>query len=200
MNRRNPILWAGLGVLGLLAAFALRSAIYELVIVPLAYIWWLITLYYRLIPQVLIWALAVAALLFLALHNLLLEISIGKAKPLKAEQAPGPVEALAELLGKHAQGNYYKWTIANRLGTIAREFLDQREGKRIGQKISRLTGRKWNPPPDVQAYLESGVNGSFSDYPKKVWTKATPTPLSLNPEKAVAYLEAEMELNKNGNR
>ncbi len=200
MTKRKSIMLIGAGIVGLLIAFASRQFIYASVIVPLAYLWWLIKLYYHLLPQAVVWILLIAALGFAGIHGLLLEIPIGKVKPLKAAKVESPLEALAELIHKSQRGNYYKWMIANRLGNIARELLDQREGKQIAQKFSRLAGRDWNPPSDVQAYLQSGISGSFADYPQKVWTKNTPSPLSLEPQKALEYLEVEMESNKNGNR
>lgn len=200
MTKRKSIMLIGAGIVGLLIAFASRQFIYASVIVPLAYLWWLIKLYYHLLPQAVVWILLIAALGFAGIHGLLLEIPIGKVKPLKAAKVESPLEALAELIHKSQRGNYYKWMLANRLGNIARELLDQREGKQIAQKFSRLAGRDWNPPQDVQAYLQSGISGSFADYPQKVWTKNTPSPLSLEPQKALEYLEVEMESNKNGNR
>lgn len=200
MTKRKSIMLIGAGIVGLLIAFASRQFIYASVIVPLAYLWWLIKLYYHLLPQAVVWILLIVALGFAGIHGLLLEIPIGKVKPMKAAKVESPLEALAGLIRKSQRGNYYKWMIANRLGNIARELLDQREGKQIAQKFSRLAGRDWNPPADVQAYLQSGIGGSFADYPQKVWTKNTPSPLSLEPQKALEYLEVEMESNKNGNR
>ena len=61
------------------------------------------------------------------------------------------------------------------------------------QKFTHLTGRGWNPPDDVSAYLESGVNGSFADYPYKKWSRAPRTPLDLNPQQVIEYLQREFE-------
>ena len=59
------------------------------------------------------------------------------------------------MLNKAPGGIYYKWLVANRLGNLARELLDQREGRRK-RRFARLTGRDWQPPAEVSAYLESG--------------------------------------------
>ena len=109
------------------------------------------------------------------------------------------MENLAELLDKRGRGIYYKWLIANRLGKAARELLDQRAGLQ-GTRFMRLSGRDWNPPQEVNAYLESGVNGSFADYPRPRWSRPHPTPLDIHPAQVVAFLESEMQLGRNGNR
>ena len=104
------------------------------------------------------------------------------------------------LLGKSKQGIYYKWMIAHRLGKLTREMLDQREGRPEQLGYTRLTGRDWEPSKEVTTYLEIGLNGSFADFPQPRWTRPQPTPLDLDPQNVIEYLESEMEINRNGNR
>lgn len=200
MSQRRPFFIFVVALLCLVTAFVLRRLIYEIVIVPLAYFWWLITLYYHLLPQVAIWIVLIAIILFTAIRGLLMEIPVGKPVLLKKKSSQGPVETLSVLVHKSNHGNYYKWIIANRLGKAARELLDQREARGIKQKFTKLVGRGWNPPKDVAAYLESGVNGSFADYPQRTWSRAPSTPLDINPQKVIEYLESEMENTRNGHR
>ena len=44
-----------------IASFLLRDSIQHIIILPLAYLWWLLKLYYRAVPQVIVWALLVIA-------------------------------------------------------------------------------------------------------------------------------------------
>lgn len=197
---RRPLFIFLLALFCLTAAFVFRKMIYEVVIVPLAYLWWLITLYYRLLPQLGIWIALIFIIFFTAARGLLMEIKIGRTIKLQKKNSQGPVETLSSLIHKSDQGSYYKWIIANRLGKVARELLDQREGRQIKQKFTRLTGRGWNPPEEVAGYLETGVNGSFADYPKRSWSRSPHTPLDVNPQQVIEYLESEMENNRNGHR
>ena len=197
---RKPVLIFLFSLFCLTAAFVFRKTIHEIVIVPLAYLWWLITLYYHVVPQAAIWIILIFVILFTAVRGLLMEIPIGKPVKLIKKNSSGPVEALSLLFQKRNQGNYYKWSIAHRLGRAARELLDQREGRQIKQKYTRLIGRGWNPPQEVAAYLESGVNGSFADYPKRSWSGSRHTPLDINPQEVIEYLESELENNRNGHR
>lgn len=198
--QRKPLFIILFSILCLTAAFAFRKLIYQIVIIPLAYVWWVLTLYYHLLPQGVIWILLIFIILFTALRGLLPEIPIGRPIPLKKKKVQGPIESLSELIHKGSEGNYYKWSVANRLGRAARELLDQREGRQLKKKFTRLTGRSWLPPNEVAAYLEAGLNGTFADYPKRSWSRSPRTPLDLDPQQVIEYLESELENHRNGNR
>ena len=187
-------------VAAIVVSFMLQDVIYQTVFVPLAYLWWLFGLYYHAVPQLILWVLLVV-LVFISSLKL---VPIINFFPVVEKKIPntsvGPVESLSILLNKPTRGVYYKWMIANRLGRLAREMLDQREG-RVYKGYSRLRGRDWEPPVEVDAYLETGLNGSFADYPNSYWWgDSNPTPLDLDPQKAIDYLENEMEMNRDRNR
>ncbi len=179
-----------------IAAYALRDAVYRTVFLPLAYLWWLLGLYYHAVPQLILWILLVVVVFVSSLQLVAIINFFPAIEKRIHKQAQGPVESLSVLLGKPTRGVYYKWLIANRLGRLAREMLDQREG-RIRKGYVRLSGRDWHPPVEVDDYLETGLNGSFADFPSTYWWRnSKPTPLDLDPKKAVEYLENEMEMNR----
>jgi type VI protein secretion system component VasK len=196
---RKPLLIFLFALFCLIGAFLFRRMIYQIVILPLAYVWWWLTLYYRLLPQAAIWIVLIFIILFTTMRGLLLEIPWGWSKPMKRKKSQGPIESLSTLIQKSREGNYYKWSIANRLGRAARELLDQREGRPLKQKLVRFKDRSWNAPQEVSAYLEAGVNGTFADYPRKSWSRSSRTPLDVDPQQVIEYLESELE-NRNGHR
>jgi hypothetical protein len=198
--QRKPLLIFLFAVLCLVMAFVFRRMIYQVVILPLAYVWWWLTLYYRLLPQAAIWIVLIFIILFTSMRGLLLEIPWGWSRPLKKKKSQGPIESLSVLIQKRSEGNYYKWSIAQRLGRAARELLDQREGRQLKQKFMRFADRNWDAPQEVSAYLEAGVNGTFADYPKKSWSRSPRTPLDVDPKQVIEYLETELENNRNGYR
>jgi hypothetical protein len=199
MTRRRWLIIFLMLVLCVSAAYALRNAIYDLVVIPLAYLWWVIRLSYHLIPQVILWIVLVILTLFIAVRELLMSTSLKKQTKEVRTVPRSPVENLSMLLQKQKRGIYYRWLIANRLGKVARELLDQREGHRMAKRFTRLTGRDWNPSHEVEAYLESGLNGTFADYPQSRWSRSQPTPFDLPPQHVIEYLESEMEMHRNGN-
>ena len=197
MNRRW--LFALIGVTLVVASFLIKDSIYQMVFVPLAYLWWLFVLYYHVVPQLILWIVLVVAV-FISSFKLIAIINFFPAVEEKLKHThSGPVEALSTALNKPSRGVYYKWMIANRLGKLTREMLEQREG-RVRKGYLQLRGSDLQPPADVASYLESGLNGSFADYPNSHWWRTPePTPLDLDPQKVIDYLESEMEINRDRN-
>jgi hypothetical protein len=179
-------------------SFLLRDAIQRAVILPLAYFWWLLKLYYHAIPQLILWVLLVLTV-FVSMFRLIpIKNIFRRTLKIKRKSAAGPIENVALWIKKSPGGVYYKWLVANRLGKLARELLDQRQG-RTRKGFTRLSGKGWNPPHEVDAYLESGLNGSFADFPRPRWW-AKPTRLDIDPHQVIDYLESEMEMRYDRNR
>ncbi len=182
MSRRWPLL------LGILAASAvlgylLRDVVYQLVIVPIAYVFWLLYFYYSLLPQGLIWAVVLAVLLIAVLWNLLPELPRGSPRKGRRPQPEGDVEALVAWIMKSRRGNYFKWQLANRMGRIAR-------------RLAEVSGGRL-PPANaaVEKYLDAGMNHSFVDFPTPhgLFAQATETPLDIDPKSVADYLDSLME-------
>ncbi len=192
---RRQLLLAGVFLFALILAFLLRDVVERAIIVPLVYLWWLLGLYYSILPQFVLWLLLVVAAVFSAVTTLAPRfINRGVFVP-EPKPAKGQIEILVGWLKKSQRGgSYYKWLVANRLGKTAREILAQREGQPISKKFGRLNGRGWNPPQKIDDYLESGLNGSFADFPRpRFWQTPKTTPLDADPNHVIEYLENEMK-------
>ena len=170
-------------LVAIILAFLLQDIIRRMVITPLAYLWWLLNLIYATLPQLLLWILLLAGLVLLASVSLLNWYPAGRKDDQPPKPVQGPVESLANSIANTGEGNYFKWTIANRLGRLQRE-MDIRLGNR---------GRV--PPQAVQRYLHAGLEESFVDYPlpRLPFMSKQPTPFDLDVEQAVDYLESELE-------
>jgi hypothetical protein len=192
---RRQLILAGVFFAALVLAFLLRDVVERVIIMPLVYLWWLLGLYYSILPQFFLWMLLVAAATFSAVTVLMPRFSNrGVFKP-EPKPAQGQIEILVEWLKKSQRGgSYYKWLVANRLGKTAREILAQREGQPASKRFGRLNGRDWNPPRKIDDYLDNGLNGSFADYPRpRFWEKSKPTPLDADPKQVIEYLEDGMK-------
>jgi len=197
MTRRRLIL-AGMFLSALVIAFFLRDVVERAVILPLAYLWWLLGVYYSILPQFILWILLVALVVISAMTTLTPKFETRKRFQPPLLPPKGHIKETVEWLEKSRGGNYYKWLVSNRLGRIAREILSQREGRTTGKIFGHLEGRDWNPPRNVDDYLESGLNKSFADYPRpRFWQTPKPTPLDADPKQVIEYLEDEM---KTGNK
>jgi hypothetical protein len=187
MNRRDQALLAVGVVLALVLAFPLRNLVWDLLIVPLARIWWQFLLFYKAIPQEAYWFM----LLFIFIYIAAGTFAGGKPKPefehVKRQQVQGEIEALAICLEQSKGGVYFRWRVARTLGEIASSLLEMRGNR--SERIRKLKGPGWAPPPEVQTYLEAGLNESFASYPMDV----KKTPFDIDTNEVIAYLENQLE-------
>lgn len=198
---RRWLPWVGLGIsLGL--SFALRDVIRRAVILPAAYLLFWGKLFYHAVPQVILWIVLVAAIFIYTVRLIPLRAWVSRPKKVKIQPAMGAVENLAGWVGKAPKGIYYKWLLANRLGRIAREILLMHSGNHQQRTLEAVEGSGWDPPQEVRGYLETGLNGSFADFPQPRfrWLRSEPTPLDADVQKVIDYLESELEASHDGNR
>jgi hypothetical protein len=184
-------------VASIILAFFLRDVIYHLVIVPLAYLYWLARFYYTAVPQVLLWTVLLFILILTSLPNFVPEWRSSRRREEKRKRMRGQIEALAEWMVRGRRGTYFKWQIANRLGRIARGWGNMSEQRGDLMLFAPAREGEGSGNEAVERYLEAGLNTSFADYPRpKRFQHSVPTPLDLDPQEAIAYLESQMELSR----
>lgn len=194
MRRRLAIL--GLVVIGTgLLAYLLAGTVRDQIILPMAYYLWQLLQFYRAVPQQLLWAALVIVGLLVLLPTLL-GFSLGGRDRDRKPDRRGPVETLAQALDKRGPGIYFRWQLANMLGELAQRMLAHQERLLPGRK---LRGHEWAPPPEVDRYLDAGLNTTFADYPVPGRLGRRPqTPLDIDPESVVSYLESQWETDEHG--
>jgi hypothetical protein len=200
---RRRLVWAGAGILilSLILAFPLRDVLERMVIVPAAYALYVLDLFYKAMPQFIWWILAIIAVLVMFLMSLAPGDRYTPRQVLKSADGRGQVEELASSIRKTRDGIYFKWLVANRLGKLAYNMLLQRDGARSRSVFSPLLGPDWDPSPKMREYLETGLHGSFSDYPMKERTQSPDmTPLDMEVEEAVEFLESQLEARRDRHR
>ena len=195
MKRRQVLVLVGALVIAAILAFALQDVIRQTIIVPLAYLWWILKLYYDAFPQIVLWVVLVVIVSLMLMGSLSKKDVRKHSKEKQSRPPQGPVESLAVSLERAHNGIYIKWLVAHRLGKLARDLLIQRGDRASARVIGPLTGRDWFPSHSVDAYLEAGLNGSFAEYPNPRWPfrRPEPTPLDLNVSEAVEFIESQME-------
>ena len=193
-TQRRLILVAAMIVAGILA-FPLRETIYETVVIPAAYVAWNLNLLYRSLSQGIWWWLLVFIVLFMLAFSLVPQARFRGRTEAKPKPPVGQVEGLALSMRKAESGTYFKWVIANRLGKLAYQILLHRESGRPRSVFAPLLGTDWEPSKELRTYLETGLHGSFADFPHAKRPLAAPqkTPLDFNVGDAVAFLESQVE-------
>jgi len=191
--QRNLAL-VGIVLIALLLAFPLRNAMYEMVIIPMAYVWWVLGLWYHSVHQSIWWIVALLLVLVVLSRSLRPVGRLRERVRLKSRPIVGQVESLTVWIKRTERGIYFKWLIANRLGRIAHEILSQRVGGKARSFFDPLTGPDWTPDASVQVYLESGLKGSFADYPqgRYPFSKPNPTPLDYDVDDVIKFLESQV--------
>lgn len=178
-----------------LLAFRLSGVVYAMLVLPASYLLWLLKLLYLAMPGAIWWSVLVLVLSFIFALSLVPDVLRMQGKEPLHRPTMGNVESLSTWMEKSQNGIYYKWLVANRLGRIAHRLL---EGRAAGDKrlvSDGLSGPGWTPPPRVQAYLETGLLGSFADYPRgnNPFAKSEPTPLDHDIAEVVEFVESKID-------
>ena len=83
----------------------------------------------------------------------------------KAQASARTSGRLGDLASQSRKGIYFKWLVANRLGKLAYQILLHRESGRPRSVFAPLLGADWEPSKELRQYLETGLHGSFADFP-----------------------------------
>ena len=187
---------AGVVLIAALLAFPLRGIVNELIVVPVAYIVWLLGLLYLSTHQVIWWIVILLVVLFILGKSLLPELKLPRKAVTSTRQERGRVESLAASLKKSNKGIYFKWLVANRLGKLTHEILLQRGNGRPRSVFAPLTGDGLEPTPEMQQYLEKGLHGSFSEFPNtgnRYFAPPSKTSLDHDVAEVIEFLESSIE-------
>jgi len=197
-RRRRAFLITGLLIISSLLAILLRSVVYEVVIIPLAFLGFQLGIWYHSLSQGLWWWLIIALVLFMLAFSLVPAEKPGKQKIIRSKPKRGQVEQLAAEMMRTKSGQYFKWLVAHRLGKLSYQILVHRESGRTRSVFEPLAGEGWQPSHEIQRYLEVGLHGSFADFPnpKNPFTTPVQTPLDHNVPEIVEFLESQVENGK----
>ena len=196
MMTRRWLVVIGVGIIAALLAFPLRGVVHQLIVVPLSYLLWLLGLLYRALPQQWWWLVVTLLVLFVLGKSLLIESKTTRKQVPVSQVDRGRVESLALSMQKADRGIYSKWLVANRLGKLAHQILQQRESGTERSLFAPLVGQGWKPTTELQQYLEKGLHGSFTEFPNRRYGlsgRPQKTALDHDVEDAIEFLESQVE-------
>lgn len=188
-------------VLAIPLVLVLKDFAREAIATPLLYVLWIGDLFFQSIPQVLFWALFLASALIVAGRSL-----IRGKKPAQQEREAetvrkGQVQILARWLHLAAQEDYFEWRLARHLGELTSAVLAQRERTAVARMRKHLRDGELDLPPEVQAYLQTGLTLAFSKSGSpfsrlllRLRSSTHTTELDPGPEKVVQFLENQLEV------
>jgi len=112
-----------------------------------------------------------------------------------------PVRELAGLIQDTAGGYYYQWALAQELSRL---LVDAVEGRRLGPADLRrewYSQQKPGVPAPMQAYVKEAIWGSYADpssaasqLKHAILRHRPASPLDLEPEAVVQFLEEQLEV------
>lgn len=195
MSRRQ--LWlVGLAVsAALVIAIFMRDAVEQLIIRPAAYLFWWLGIFYRFLPQPILWFFLILVMLYFTLGSFAQRLKWPGRKSKARAPAQGPVEEFAAQIKRRNHGIFFKWQIARTLSEMALDLQELRQPAR-----RRKLDFEPAVAPEVQRFLEAGLTTSFSDYPLPAgfllpqrFRALPPTPFDLDLDEVIAYLESQLE-------
>ncbi len=183
----KPLFSAALLILITVLLFPIRRAVAGALMSFAAYLVWSVNILGVVIPQQILWAFLLVLILYIAIGSFYGKRYREEKSPENQSPVIGAVEAMAGYIEERHRGIYFKWQIAHLLGKIQQT---------IQESASRGTSSRILLPSDrVQAFLDAGVNTSYADYaPDGFVIKNNSTPLDIELEQVVAYLEEQMEI------
>ena len=193
---RRWLLVIGVILIAALLAFPLRGVVHQLIVVPLSYLLWLLGLLYLALPQAFWWVGVTLLVLFLLGKSLLIEIKPARQPVIISRIDRGKVESLALAIQKSDRGIYFKWLVANRLGKLAHQSLQQRENGKERSVFAPLVGEGWEPEMGLRQYLEKGLHGSFADFPNsgyRFFSRHPKTSLDYDVNEVIEFLESQVQ-------
>lgn len=195
LRLRRWLIMGAIVVIAAILAFPMRATIFNVIVIPLAFIGWNLGLLYRSLPEMFWWWALIVVIFFMLVFSMIPPFKPApKARP-KSAPRRGQVEDFSIWLGRTKGGVYFKWLVANRLGKLAYQILLQRESGRPRSVFAPLMGEDWEPSRELQQYLETGLHGSFSDFSgsHRPWVAQPKTPLDYEVREAVEFLESQVE-------
>lgn len=194
--QKRPFLLIILAIIILLAAFFGRELVRDFVARPLLFSLWHAWYMSQGFPEVIVWALFVAAIPVIAIFNLMVSGRESEPEPIvAAPPQQGQVQANVRLLKQAPQGEYFKTRLYRHLSGMTLDCLGYRE--RLSEK-------------EVRALLKSGdleLETAVLAAVKQGWRQRVESPASAKKrngqtagwrdpqvEEILQYLETELDI------
>ncbi|MBN1148038.1 MAG: hypothetical protein JXA78_12340 [Anaerolineales bacterium] len=180
-------------------AYALQESVIKYIIAPATYAWRIVTIIYEALPQVVWWVIFLAILATVAARNLARHLRLAGPAPLPIqEQRLSRARLWARWLELSEKGDYSKWLLARNLARLALEIFAHQERQSLEQTREHLQSGKVRLPPDIQAYIQVGLEAPsfrhYTDILALLHSTHSVSPLDLNPERVIEFLEHRIQI------
>jgi hypothetical protein len=157
------------------------------------------------VPQKLLWILLLIAVLLIAVRSLVLRPEPRDATAQEEAERPGQVRVLAKWIERTAQGEYFRWSLAQRVGELILDVLAYGERTTSERMKQRLRTGRLPLPPELQTYLLPLSSTEFrpafsrpvsllSRLKRRLRSSRQPSGLDPALERAIQFLEDQLEV------
>lgn len=162
---------------------------------------WFARLYMDSLPQPILWAVFISIAIVIAARSLLKRRSTPEVTSEAARLRMGRVHNLMQAISRTSEGLYFKWRLAQHLLGLTLEMLAHQERTSQDRVRERLKSGGLDAPSEIEAYLLAGLTpvlSTRSNLITRLKQAIMPThrisPLDLDPERVIQFLENQMEI------
>ena len=193
--RQRPFLLIILAVIILVVAFFGREFVRDFVARPFLYSLWQAWYISQGFPEVLVWALFVAAIPVIAIFNLIVSGKEEEPEPVKPPPPQqGQVQANMRLLQQAPRGEYFKTRLFRHLSGITLDCLGYRERLSEKQVRALLKSGDLELDPAVLAAIKQGWRQRLDVPSTGKRIQQTGEILDPQVEKILQFLETELDI------
>ncbi len=204
MNKTSLILLIVLGlVLAAALGLALREFVGDAILMPILFVAWFARLVFNSVPGWAWWAWFVIIAIIVAQRSLRVRPRDTERRREGRVPVTGPVGAWTERLrATRSRNPYFRWLLARDLAEVSTELAEVQALRRAtqGDNERPADSTALNAPPEIAAYLRMGLGTPPSGPARpparitRPWRfKQELTPLDVDPEKVITFLEGQLE-------
>ncbi len=149
-------------LLALPLVLLLRDFARDVLVVELFRFYWGARILFESLPQLPLWGLLLVTVVVIALRSLRRGKRREAPHPGREPEPAGQVRTLARWIERAAEGEYFRWSLAQHLGGLAWDVMAYREQTTLAVLKARLQAGRLDLPPVVEAYLRAQQTRHFA--------------------------------------
>lgn len=193
MKRRFAPLTISL-LLAVVLVFVIDDFVHDVIVAPLLYVAWIITLVLESVPQMVFWGVFIVIALVIGIKGLPKDATETGQGHVFPSLNRGPVATWFVLLERGSRTRFSRWRLAQALKRLTWEVMSRDQPFDL-QHPERLDQAKLALPPEIEAYFQVPVHRPRRFF----WQRfrrpdvSGSTSIDLGPRKVVEFLENQLD-------
>ena len=184
--------------LSLIVAYLLMESVRSYILEPMVFAYRIERLIYEALPQGFWWGLFILVLVIIALRSIKFEpLALPRKQP-KDEQRQSRAQDWRQLVASTGRGSYSRWLLAREIADLTLRVIAHQERISLGQARNQLKSGQIQLPPEIQAYVQMGLDApsfrQYTDFLAYLRSSPRSAPLEMDPEIIIEYLEENVNV------